>query len=132
MVWFERSNQIILCLCAYFASLRLCGSKYLMPYPAFGAIPHLLRWMYFWLSLMPIIKEIGILRLGQFFQFLLVILSRLLYTFIKLILSRMSHFYLLKLVGFRPVRGKNAFPVYRFLGFFCLWRPGQRARKFAG
>jgi hypothetical protein len=73
--------------------------------------------MYFGLALMSVIKEIGILRLGQFLQFLLVIFGRLLYTFIKLILSRMGHLYFFKLVGFRPVRGKNAFPVYRFPDF---------------
>src|SRR5258708_16860795 len=97
---------------------------------ALPTVSHLLRRMDLWLSFMSIIKEIGILRLGQCLEFLLVILSRLLYTFIKLILSRMSHLYLFKLVGFRPVRGKNAFPVCRFLDF-CLRRPGKRACKFA-
>src|SRR5260221_9759053 len=30
-VLFERSNQIISCLCAYFASLRLCGLEFFTP-----------------------------------------------------------------------------------------------------
>ena len=64
--------------------------------------------MYLWLALMSIIKEIGILWFRQFLQLLLVVFGSLLYTVIKLILSRMRNLLFFNLIDVGPAGRKNA------------------------
>ena len=66
---------------------------------------------------MSIIKEIGVLGFGQLFQKPLVVFGSQLNSFIKLILGRTGNFLFFNLVGYRPVRRKNASPMDRFQGF---------------
>ena len=73
--------------------------------------------MNFRLPLVSVIKEIGILGLGQFLQLLLMVFSRLFHTFVKFIFGRTGDLMFLSLVRLRPARRKNAPSVDRFPDF---------------
>ena len=111
-----------------------------MPDPALGAIPHLVRGVDFWLTLVAVVKEVGVLRLCHLLQHLLMLAGSHLDALVEFVLGRMSHLLPFLFEGFR-VRRKQALAVmyYRCAGLCrrCIFRavPGilwKRARKLAG